>query len=222
MEASGGFTVIVCLLPPCTSAQNSRGKALANIRPNMKTLIAIFCLTFTGCYTKAIVVDPIAPAVTQARADVAASNASSARLEGSVQIIHTKTTDIAANITTVTEEADRLRAQGSASAAELEKQWRDLVGIRTRTSILEADTLAASRNAAEQRVLRDTAHERLNELSTAAVANDKGVEKLKTQIVKQAANAALGKSVKWLIGIALISAVVLALLFVIFRTIKPL
>ena len=99
--------------------------------------------------------------------------------------------------------ADTLRTRGSATPAELDDQWKALTGLQTRNLFLEAEVQSAAVHATEQKTLRETASASLAELEVAAVATDKGVETLKTQLVKQADNAALGKSMKtvgWVIS----------------------
>ena len=169
-----------------------------------KTLIILLASIVGACAPKAVIVEPIAPAVTKARASVEASNASSARLEKSVGSLHTGISQLGADISKATAEADRLRQQGTASAAELEDQWKALTGIQTRNLFLETQSTEAVRNAAEQRVLKDAAASRLAELEQTATTHDKGVETLKTQIVRQEGDAAIGRMIKGGIIIAAI------------------
>ncbi|GAA5117151.1 hypothetical protein JIN84_17835 [Luteolibacter yonseiensis] len=162
----------------------------------MKTVFVAILLLVASCAPRAVLVEPVAPAVTKARASVEAANMSSARLEKNVGSIHTGISSLGLEINKATTEADRLRKQGSATPAELEKQWKALTGIRTRNLFLETQSTEAVQNAAEQRFLRETANARLAELEKTAVTNDKGVEKLKTQIVRQEGDAALGRWMK--------------------------
>ena len=162
----------------------------------MKPSPVIFLLALSSCAPKAVIVEPVAPQVTRARASVEASASSSARLEKRVEGIKANTSALAIEVNKAVAESDRLRKVGSATPQELEDQWKALTGIQTRNLFLEAETAEAVRNAEEQRFLREAANTRLAELEQSATVHDKSVETLKTQVVKQADNAAIGQAVK--------------------------
>ena len=162
----------------------------------MKPFLVILLLTVSACAPKAIVVEPISPQVTKVRASVEASGASSARLEKRVDSIKANTSALAVEVSKAVAESDRLRKVGTATPQELEEQWKALTGIQSRNLFLEAETAEAVQNAEEQRFLREAANQRLAELEQSAAVHDKGVEALKTQVVKQAGNAAIGQAVK--------------------------
>jgi hypothetical protein len=165
-----------------------------------------------SCAPKAVIVEPIVPAVVRVRAQVAAANASSQRLEESVGGIRASVSAMGVEIDHTLAAAETLRDRGSASQQELDDQWQALAGLQTRNLFLEAEVQSAAVHASEQKTLRETASASLAELEIAAIATDKSVETLKTQLVKQADHAALGKSVKtigWVIsGLAVVSVVV--------------
>ena len=162
----------------------------------MKPVLVILLLTVSAFAPKAIIVEPISPQVTKARASVEASGASSARLEKRVEGIKANTSALAVEVSKAVAESDRLRKIGAATPQELEDQWRALTSIQTRNLFLEAESAEAVRNAEEQRFLREAANTRLAELEQSATVHDKSVETLKTQVVTQAGNAAIGQAVK--------------------------
>ena len=162
----------------------------------MKIALLVILLAVSACAPKAVIVEPIAPQVTRARASVEASASSSARLEKKVAGINANTSALAVEVSKAVAESDRLRKIGTATPQELEEQWKALTGIQSRNLFLEAETAEAVQNAEEQRFLREAANQRLAELEQSATVHDKSVETLKTEVVKQAGNAAIGQFVK--------------------------
>jgi len=164
----------------------------------MKTLAAILCLALAACAPKAIVVEPITPAVASARADVRAAGEASKRVHSGVQDVTKQVKEVGVGINDALAHADSMRAT-SAEPDAWQKQWDMLTEVRTRNMFAEAAADGTVKDSIAAQALQRTADKGMGNLETSAKAQDKGVEKIKIHMAKQADNAALGKGVKTMI-----------------------
>lgn len=169
--------------------------------------LALICAA-VSCAPKAIVVEPLAPAVSRVRETTEATKVVSLQLEKKVEVLHTETVKAGEAIAKATAEADRLRKQGEASEAELEANWLAMQDIKAAQALFEQRTEDAVADAKEQKRLREVSEVKLTELETKVVKNDKGVEDLKVAIVKTGDDAALGKSVKYIVRSVIVLAII--------------
>jgi len=186
----------------------------------MKAILAI-CLLIASCAPKAIIVEPIAPAVVRARAEVRAAAVSSERLQESVSKVDSGIHSAAAVISMALKSSERLYAAGIATPAELHDQWRAMVGLQSAVAAVVADSEAATRNATEQAFLRRVSDKSMDALVPVAVKADKQAVESATALAKQADNAALGKAMKWLFWIAIAATIIGGVAMLAVRFLKP-
>lgn len=173
----------------------------------VKPLAAILCLILSGCIPKAIIVEPIAPAVTEAKGKVAAASASAYRT-------HRGATETAQRVGAVREgiegaitHAESVRASkapGTPEASEWEEQWKLLTDARTRNLFAEASATATLSQSKEAQILAGEASESLTVLETHAKQTDSNTSKITSENAKLAPDAATWRGIKkaaWTIGI---------------------
>ena len=179
---------------------------------NYIVLIAALLMGLFSCAPKAVIVEPIAPKTARAHAAVRAAGAASKRLDTQVQELHRENKDIGKEIALALAEADRQRVAGMVTQADLAKNWQTLSDIKASHFMLESKLLDATATAAELKPLQITAEEGLAELEADSVKLDKGVVGLKTEIAKQAPDAAVGKWFKGTVTTIAITATILCLI----------
>jgi len=177
----------------------------------MKTLAAILCLALAACAPKAIIVDPIAPAVATARADVSAAGTASKRVHAGVSDVAKQVKDVGKGINDALAHAAAQRTAGPDSK-EWQEQWEILTAVRTRNLFAEAAADGTMKDSIAAQALQRTADKGMVNLEASAKTQDKGVEKIKIHMAKQADNAALGKGVKTMIWAGAILAFLLLVL----------
>lgn len=181
-------------------------------------LLAVLILALSACAPKAVIVEPIAPAVIRARATASTAAASSVRVKTGVSEIRTEAQSITREAMAATSEVDRLRKLDSGiPASEFDALWMLVNGLSGKTSTHEKSIEEVSAIADEASTQANESKSVLAELEATAITHDKGVEVLKTQIVKQAENAALGKYVKKTFWIVTIAAIVCGIAFLVIR-----
>lgn len=185
---------------------------------------------------------PVLPAAEAVRADVAASGAMAARLEGQVAGLQRSTSSLREGLGKAVTEADRLRNQKAATEKELSSLWQMLKDSEAKVQALVAEVEAAWNTAAQQRELRVKAEANLAELTRTAAARDaeaaslrlqrqdmvsviddqaKENQRLTTKLAAMEGNAALGKSVKWLAALLVLAVVIWFALKILLRIYKP-
>lgn len=177
-------------------------------------------LVISSC-SKPIVLSPIAPAVTQAHARATATHASAKRTQRNVAEVWTSSTALGQEIDKATANASRLATAGTATPQQLREQWQALTHIQAHHVLLNSQTSTLAISAADTAALSGKAETDLGELKKQATVLDSGVVKLKTQLVKQADNAALGKGVKIMIWAGVILGFLLLVLLAFVKFIKP-
>lgn len=162
----------------------------------MKAIISLLIVGLSACAPKAIIVDPIQSHVAKSRADVHAAAEGSQRVQKSVTTVHEQAAGIAAQASNLAAETDRLRKLPGVPLAEFDALWSMANDLKRETFSHEIKARETVEVAADSAHLQAVAETSMAELETTAKAQDKGVEKLKTQIVTQAGNAAIGQAVK--------------------------
>jgi hypothetical protein len=182
-------------------------------------LIAIAALfLFSSCAPKAVIVDPITPSVIRARASASTAAASAVRVKTSVAEVRKEAQAITREAMAATVEVDRLRKLDSGiPLSEFDALWMLVNGLSGKTSTHEKSIEEVSAIADEAIAQAEESKSALVELEATAITHDKSVEVLKTQVVKQAENAALGKYVKNTFWIVTIAAIFCAIAFLIIR-----
>ena len=172
----------------------------------MKTIrhiaILAWCLLYmlVGCAPRAIIVEPVTPAVVRAKAEVKAATDSSKRVKESVGTVHAQAQGIAAEVGKATAEVDRLR---SVAPGDFDALWTMMTDLKTQTWAHEIKARETVEQTIEQAVLQDAASKTLGALETTAVAHDKGIEQLKAHTAKVEKQAAVsGVYRTWIIVIA--------------------
>lgn len=180
--------------------------------------LAVLILALGSCAPKAVIVEPIAPAVIRARATASTAAASAVRVKTGVSEIRTEAQAITREAMAATSEVDRLRKLDSGiPAQEFDALWMLVNGLSGKTLTHEKNIEEVAAVAAEASTQANESKSVLAELEATAITHDKGVEVLKTQVVKQAENAALGKYVKNTFWIVTIAAIFCGLAFLIIR-----
>lgn len=175
-----------------------------------------------GCSPKAIIVEPIAPAAASLRAKTEASATAARKVSNGVQDIKAKSSDLQSEIIKGMLEAERIRKAGLATPEQLDANAEAWKVVHTRNLFLEAAAQTIAIDASELEVAARRASEEAVEFEKSAIVHDKSVETLKTDIAKQAGDAAIGKSLKNFIWISIIAALALGVLWVVLKSIKPL
>jgi hypothetical protein len=181
-------------------------------------LLAVLILALSACAPKAVIVESIAPAVIRARATASTAAASAVRVKTSVAGVRTEAQEITREVMAATSEVDRLRKLDSGiPASEFDALWILVNGLSGKTSTHEKSIEGVSAIAEVASTQAEESKSTLAELEITAIIHDKGVETLKTQIVKQADDAAAGRLVKKTIWTVAITAIVGVLLYLILR-----
>lgn len=137
---------------------------------------------------------PIAPAVAAARADAAATDAVSQRLETQVAVLKRSAETLQGSLAKSFVEASRLRDQKSASEQELNGLYMSLGDSKALTQSLVDEVAVARSTADEQAALRLKAEKDRDDLFVAAAAKDAENATLRSQ------NTDLGATVTRLNG----------------------
>lgn len=178
----------------------------------MKTILAIALLALSGCAPKAIIVEPIAPKVTQARAQVKAATVSAEKVKTQATTTHQQAQGIAAMTNNLVAATERIRNLPGVPLSEFDALWTMANGIKREAfahEIQARDTAAAAVAQKDQLVVADKSME---SLEADSVKHDAATTKLKTQVLNQAGDASLGRTVKiafWISAAAATLAVIL-------------
>jgi hypothetical protein len=180
--------------------------------------LAVLILALSACAPKAVIVEPIAPAVIRARATASTAAASAVRVKTGVSGVRTEAQAITREAMAATSEVDRLRKLDSGiPASEFDALWMLVNGLSGKTATHEKSIEEVSAIADEASTQANESKSVLAELEATAITHDKGVEVLKTQVVKQAEDAALGRYAKRTFWIVTIAAVLCILAYLLIR-----
>ena len=178
-------------------------------------VILLACL-LASCGSRAIIVKPMAPAVTSARAEVAAAGKASSRVHVGVADVAKKVRGVSIGINEALAQAGTMRDISPAGSPESEawdKQWKILTNVRTRNLFAEVAADAVVKDSDEAQRLQSKAEETLTELETTAVDHDAGVQKIKMDNAELADDAGTWRSIKkgmWgLIGIGVLALILI-------------
>jgi hypothetical protein len=172
----------------------------------MKYLLAI-ALLLSGCAPKAIIVEPIAPAVARAAAASKAASAGAKIVQTKTTALHEQAKGIAAEADRMKAETDRLWNLPGVPLAEFDALWimaNDLQKETFAHEIQARETVAAANDGEK---LAAAAEQSTAEVVPLAKKQDTAVADLKTQAVKRADDASLGRALKgvfWMGGIVLV------------------
>jgi hypothetical protein len=181
-------------------------------------LLAALIFALSACAPKAVIVEPIAPAVIRARATASTAAASAVRVKTSVAEARTEAQEITREVMAATVEVDRLRKLDSGIApGEFDALWTIVNGLSVKTSTHEKSIEEVSAVAEVASSQAEESKTALAELEATAITHDKGVETLKTEVVKQSEDAAAGRLVKKTFWTIAITAIVGVLLYLILR-----
>ena len=172
----------------------------------MKTLLAI-ALLLSGCAPKAIIVEPIAPKVAQARAQVKAATVGAEQVKSSTTTTHQQAQGIAAMTNNLVAATERIRNLPGVPLSEFDALWTMANDINREAFAHEIQARETVKAASEQRDQMATADKSMVDLEADSVKHDAATTALKTQVVKQADDASLGRALKgvlWMGGIVLI------------------
>lgn len=170
----------------------------------MKTIISLILIALASCAPKAITVEPIAPQVAKAHGEVRAAAEGAKRVQTKVTVTHTQAQSLATEAIRMKEETERLRKLPGVPLDEFDALWTMVTQHQRETFAHEIHTRDTVETAAEAEKLNAVAENSMNDLGDSAVKTDKGVSDLKTQIVKQADDASLGRALKTWIWMAVI------------------
>jgi len=187
----------------------------------MKWIFAI-ALLLSACAPKAIVVEPIAPAAASLRAKTEASATAAKRVSTGAQEISKKSSDLQAEIIKGMLEAERIRKAGLATPEQLDANADAWKAVHARNLFLEAAAKTVTIDASELEATTRRTSEDAAALEKTAIAHDKSVETLKSDMAKQSGDAAVGKAIRNLVWIAIIGSLALAVLWIVLKFIKPL
>lgn len=180
--------------------------------------LAVLILALSACAPKAVIIEPIAPAVIRARVTASTAAASAVRVKTGVVEIRTEAQAITREAMAATSEVDRLRKLDSGiPAQEFDALWMLVNGLSGKTLTHEKSIEEVAAVAAEASTQAEESKSALVDLEATAITHDKGVEVLKTQVVKQAEDAALGRYAKRTFWIVTIAAIVCGIAFLIIR-----
>lgn len=178
---------------------------------------SILILSVSACAPKAVIVEPIAPAVIRARATASTAAASAVRVKTSVAEIREEAKGIVAETMAATVEVDRLRKLDGVNPGEFDALWSIVNGLSIKTATHEKSIEEVSAIAEVASTQAEESKSTLADLEATAITHDKGVEALKTQVVEQSEDAAAGRLVKKTFLTVAITAVLGVLLYLIFR-----
>lgn len=179
----------------------------------MKLIIlsAAILLGLASCAPKAIVVEPVAPHVARARAEVQAAANGSRKVKESVGAVHEQAKGIAAEVNKATAEVERLKAKPTVDPAEFDALWLLMTDLQTHTWAHEIKARDAVAETVEQEHLQQTADRTLEALETTAETHDEQTAELKVHLGKVEKQAAVGGVYRtWVIIVAIV--LILALL----------
>lgn len=183
-----------------------------------QAILAIIALALSACAPKAVIVEPITPAVIRARATVETAARSTQRVKTGVSEIRTEASGITREAMAATVEVDRLRKIGGGVApGEFDALWTMVNGLAVKSSAHEQTIRKVSAVADVANADAKEAKTALVEFEATAITHDKGVEALKTQIVKQSEDAATGRLVKKTFWAVIITAILGTLFLLILK-----
>lgn len=181
-------------------------------------LLAALIFALSACAPKAVIVEPIAPAVIRARATASTAAASAVRVKTGVSEVRTEAQAITREAMAATSEVDRLRKLDSGiPASEFDALWMLVNGMSGKAATHEKSIEEVSAIAEVASSQAEESKTALAELEATAINHDKGVEALKTEVVKQSEDAAAGRLVKKTFWTIAITAIVGVLLYLILR-----
>lgn len=180
-------------------------------------LILAILWGLVSCVPKAIIVDPIAPQVAKAHGDVKAAAAGAKRVQAKVVTVHGQSVGIAAAAGNLVAETDRLRNLPGVPLGEFDALWTMANDLKRETWAHEIQARETVSAAAEQEQAQVAAGKSMTDLDAVAVKTDQGVSELKTQVVKQADDASLGRALKGVFWMAVAAGVIGCILLAILK-----
>jgi len=182
------------------------------------TLLLISALAFSACAPKAIVVEPLAPTAARLAETSRETVVKAKRVDSAAKNVQRKSSDLQAEIVKGMLEADRVRKAGLATQTDLDANAEAWNVVHDRNLFLEAAMKTWTIDT--QDLVNATAKVSTDaeNLAGKVVTQDAVVQTLKTDIVRQADDAAVGKLLKR----SLWAAVILVILFFILKVTLPL
>ena len=177
----------------------------------MKTLLAI-ALLLSGCAPKAIIVEPIAPKVSVARAQVKAATVSAEKVKTQATTTHQQAQGIAAMTNNLVAATERIRNLPGVPMNEFDALWVLANDIKREAFAHEIQARDTTTAAVEQLEQLATADKSMGDLEADSVKHDAATTALKTQVLNQAGDAAIGRTARiafWISAAAATLAVIL-------------
>jgi hypothetical protein len=190
----------------------------------MKPLTAILCLALAGCNPpRAIVVAPIAPAVSEARGKVQATSAATTRTQRGATETAQRVGAVREGIDEAINHAEAMQARKPTESQEYhewQNQWKLLTEIRTRNLFAEASAQSTAAQSAEAQTLADAASTSLGALDDHAKATDKNTSAITTENAKLQQDAGTWRGIKGAAKTLIILIIAAALLIFAFLAFK--
>lgn len=183
-------------------------------------LILAILWAIISCAPKAIIVEPIAPAVVKAHAQVQAAAVGVKRVQTKVITIHEQAKGIAAEASRMKQETDRLRNIPGVPLNEFDALWLMVTNNQRDAFAHEVHARETVEAAKESETLSIAAETSTAALEPLAKKTDAAVVDLKTQIVKQADDASLGRALKTWVVMSVIVFSIGGILFLVIK-LKP-
>lgn len=178
----------------------------------MKTIAALLLLALTACAPKAIIVEPIAPKVSVARAQVKAATASAEKVTTQVTTTHQQAQGISAMTNNLVAATERIRNLPGVPLSEFDALWTMANDIKREAFAHEIQARETVKAASEQQAQMATADKSMGDLEVDSVKHDAATTALKTQVLNQAGDAAIGRTARiafWISAAAATLAVIL-------------
>jgi len=178
----------------------------------MNHLPVILACLLASCGSRAIIVKPITPAVTSARAEVAAAGKATSRVHVGVADVAKQLRGVSIGINEALEQAGAMREASLAGSPESEAwhdQWDILTQIRARNMFAETAANNVVKESIGAQRAQKKAETALTDLETAATDHDEGVQEIQLDAAKKSNDAATWRSIKkaaWAIAIMVILA----------------
>jgi hypothetical protein len=189
----------------------------------MKDMLKLIMFAFAilwgvvSCAPKAIIVEPVTPHAVRARAEVKAASDSAKRVSKSVAAVNVQAKGIAAEVNRATAEVERLKNLPTVAPDEFAALWLLMTDLKTSSWAHEIKVGETAAETVEQERLQEAAGKSMEVLEATAMTHDKSVEALKTQMVKQAEDAVLGRYAKRTFWIATVAAIFCVTAYLVIR-----
>ena len=182
----------------------------------MKTLLTILCLALPGCYPKAIVIEPIAPAVTHAAATAKAASASAKRVSESAITTAASATSLGFELAKATEFFAKQKADPRIPEDVALLNWQTVQQLAAKSLETERKAKAAVAESIAHEADADAVTKENAELAKKAIEHDKGVKELQIKEAKEAEDAGkwhMLRSIGWTLTALSFAAIVAVIIF---------